>query len=660
MREAAAQRRISTPTGVPARASDASTDAGPRSASTSSVTTPTACAMPGRGLVQRLLEQLLVLRVGLVLDRQRLGVVRAAGLDRLLALLGRRLELDVGQVGEQPGRPRRRRSCRRSGPRSGVGQRPSSRHGTARRCTRSRARRSWLEQPVVQRRGVGAASTTRRCRVKPAVDVVGEARPGPSSTGVVAGEAQRAADRVAGLVDDDAPASGWWTRSARAAPRSASASAISSGAYISSSVPSTRTPRRQVGRDLPRPRPRRLVRGRGTSAGPKPCRPPSRTPAGQPRRADDARRRDRRGARPAGAVAGGAATAAAAAGEVRPAARPRPRASATTSTRAPSSRRDRVERRRGRRPRAGRPARRRRSAARGDARAAPRSCSARCARSTARRRRARAAVAALQQAGSSGSSRCVVAWLCSSSKPAAAAAPGTARRVECRYSAPSASATQWPSPVAVSAKPSTTRRGASSTSSTPAAQLERRRRARSRGSAGMCLPSTRRHQQVRALAGCAAARARPGPGSAGVAGRADAEACADPAPLPARSLTAPGRRPSRSTNDTPSRATPNAAGALQRAPRPGRVRLALVHLVAVARGRRPAAGRRWRARRTRRRTPRRSTTDSACTAATWMGWMTVLPMQPVRLVEHDLADQPVQVGGDQLGAQRALLVGDER
>ena len=36
---------MSTPTGVPARANDASTGRGPRSANTISVTTPTACAM---------------------------------------------------------------------------------------------------------------------------------------------------------------------------------------------------------------------------------------------------------------------------------------------------------------------------------------------------------------------------------------------------------------------------------------------------------------------------------------------------------------------------------------------------------------------------------------------------------------------------------------
>ena len=57
---------------------------------------------PRRGRGQRRSEQLQVGRVGLVLPRQRLGVVRAAVLHRLLTLLRGRLQGDPGQVGEQP------------------------------------------------------------------------------------------------------------------------------------------------------------------------------------------------------------------------------------------------------------------------------------------------------------------------------------------------------------------------------------------------------------------------------------------------------------------------------------------------------------------------------------------------------------------------------
>ena len=57
---------------------------------------------PAGGLLERRVEQRLVLLVGLVLHRQRLRVVRAAALDRLLAFLGRRLERDVREVLQQP------------------------------------------------------------------------------------------------------------------------------------------------------------------------------------------------------------------------------------------------------------------------------------------------------------------------------------------------------------------------------------------------------------------------------------------------------------------------------------------------------------------------------------------------------------------------------
>lgn len=57
-----------------------------------------------------------------------------------------------------------------------------------------------------------------------------------------------------------------------------------------------------------------------------------------------------------------------------------------------------------------------------------------------------------RSARSSGSSRCEVAWLCSSSNPPTCATPATGRRVECRYGASARpSATECPRPVAVSA-----------------------------------------------------------------------------------------------------------------------------------------------------------------------------------------------------------------
>ncbi len=116
----AAQRRMSTPIGVPARASDTSTGGRGRPASTSSVTTPTATANARRRR-EALLETARGRPAGLVLHRQRLAVVRAAGLDGGLAALDRRLERDVAEVGEQPADLVGRRRRPKPGPRSGSG-----------------------------------------------------------------------------------------------------------------------------------------------------------------------------------------------------------------------------------------------------------------------------------------------------------------------------------------------------------------------------------------------------------------------------------------------------------------------------------------------------------------------------------------------------------
>jgi hypothetical protein len=57
---------------------------------------------PG-GLGQHLIEEGLIVRVGLVLDRQRLSVMRATGLDLRLPLPEVTLQIQVGQIGQQPG-----------------------------------------------------------------------------------------------------------------------------------------------------------------------------------------------------------------------------------------------------------------------------------------------------------------------------------------------------------------------------------------------------------------------------------------------------------------------------------------------------------------------------------------------------------------------------
>ena len=94
---------------------------------------------------------------------QRLGVVRAAGLDGLFAFLGRRLQLARGKVGEQPARPRPPSSCR-TGPTSG-------RQAVCRRDSRSVTARTTFGHPGAAgkqsagpERGVGAGRQTTRGR----------------------------------------------------------------------------------------------------------------------------------------------------------------------------------------------------------------------------------------------------------------------------------------------------------------------------------------------------------------------------------------------------------------------------------------------------------------------------------------------------------------
>ena len=70
---------------------------------------------------------------------------------------------------------------------------------------------------------------------------------------------------------------------------------------------------------------------------------------------------------------------------------------------------------------------------------------------------------------------------------------------------------------------------------------------------------------------------------------------------------------------------PERVRAAQRPLRPGPVRLGLVHLVAVARRRTPPATVSCPVMSQASENSSLETTDRACTAATWVGWMTVLP-----------------------------------
>ena len=93
---------------------------GPRSASTSSVTAPTASANRRRGLGQHLIEQGLIVGVRLVFDRQRLRVVRPACLNGRLPL--RDICLQLTPKGRSVARtPRPAGSCRSRDPSAGAG-----------------------------------------------------------------------------------------------------------------------------------------------------------------------------------------------------------------------------------------------------------------------------------------------------------------------------------------------------------------------------------------------------------------------------------------------------------------------------------------------------------------------------------------------------------
>ena len=152
------------------------------------MTVPTARAMRAADSVQGRLEQLLVLGGRLVFDGQRLGVVRATALYRLLAFLGGRLQLGVREVLEQPADVVRRVGGE-DGAAKGLGQhrgflpfgwRVSGAYGTYEGTTASRtwevcAASSASRPPGACSSGVSAAESTtaprprrsrhpRRCR----------------------------------------------------------------------------------------------------------------------------------------------------------------------------------------------------------------------------------------------------------------------------------------------------------------------------------------------------------------------------------------------------------------------------------------------------------------------------------------------------------------
>ena len=193
----------------------------------------------------------------------------------------------------------------------------------------------------------------------------------------------------------------------------------------------------------------------------------------------------------------------------------------------------------------------------------------------------------------------------------------------------------------------------------PSGRAAARRRARSRGSAGMCLPSTVDTSRCarRGLRRRASSTSSPSGSRRPVQSRR-------------RTVGRPSGRhrcrlaPSRSTNETSSRATPNTSGPQHRAPRPRGVRLALVHLVAVARRGRPAA------RRGREDVAARPAYSSCVDdrqrvhGGDVAGVDDGLAGQAVGPVEGHLADQPVQVGARSARpaarAPRAATNGDSR
>ncbi|CAM5718615.1 hypothetical protein STENM223S_04380 [Streptomyces tendae] len=187
-----------------------------RSARTVSVTTPTACARRGSRGVQGVLEEPLVLLARLVLHGQRLGVVGAAALDGLLALLGRRLQRHVREVLEQPADLLGVLE-EKAGPREGLGQHGGGPFGGVlgdgghvRRYDREEDVRGVFGEPGeqaaggVQRGGVGGRVDDGDDGVEAGGgDVVGVALAGAVGGVVVGREGEAGADGVPGVVDGE-------------------------------------------------------------------------------------------------------------------------------------------------------------------------------------------------------------------------------------------------------------------------------------------------------------------------------------------------------------------------------------------------------------------------------------------------------------------------
>jgi hypothetical protein len=223
--------------------------------------------------------------------------------------------------------------------------------------------------------------------------------------------------------------------SARPSTSRSSSRASASGAYISSSKPSTSTRRAPGGRASAR---RAAIPGsapssRARCAGVKPCRPPSGTPSGQPsstRAACGARPVPAGPAGPADAVSY-RATSACPFSSTPSGNRTVPFAAATRSTRAPISRANSVSRPWSAADRMST------SATTTYRLRGYRSCSARMVLRTVfpvenSSSTSTSGPRPASSVGSSGSSRCEVAWEWDSSKPPARWTPSTGRRVEWR------------------------------------------------------------------------------------------------------------------------------------------------------------------------------------------------------------------------------------
>ena len=208
------------PTGVPARARETSTGPRPRSASTSL----------GRPRRRRCASRAADVGAApswnsswycgarLVLHRQRLGVVGAAALDGLLALLGRRLQRRRRRGRSAASRPPRGAYEENAGPRRGsgsiggpfrrmrcvrgvgVGTTGTIASDDLRRCARRAGRAARRARAGRGCRAARVHDERRRRRSRPPGDVVGVPRAGAVGRVVVGGEGQPGADRVAGVV----------------------------------------------------------------------------------------------------------------------------------------------------------------------------------------------------------------------------------------------------------------------------------------------------------------------------------------------------------------------------------------------------------------------------------------------------------------------------